>query len=494
MLLASVVSELDFVTLKGDLQREVSRVAFDSREVTPNSLFVAIMGFTVDGHHYIRKAIDMGATTIIVEKDIVIEEDITILKVADSRKALARVSANFYDNPTDKLNLIGITGTNGKTSTTYFIKSIFEQANKSIGLIGTIGTMINNEVKKNKNTTPESLHLQQTFSEMVDFETNNCIMEVSSHALSLKRVAYSSFDTAIFTNLTPDHLELHHTMEDYFLAKAELFQMAKEYNVVNVDDEYGRKLVNKIRYFDTKLVTYGVVLESDIYASDIHYGADFTRYLVHTPKGSIEVQVNIPGEIYVYNSLAAIACAYCNNISLEDIQKGINSLEGIKGRLEVVYQDEDVKIVVDFAHTEDGLEKALTTLKPHAKGRMLLVFGVYAAPDEQGRDKRLAMGKVAAKYADIAIVTSDNPKDQDPNAIIAEIVEAIEEDNGSYEVFVDRKAAIERVIELSDKGDIILIAGKGHETSQIIGEEEIPFNEVEIALNAIRTKKQLVSN
>jgi UDP-N-acetylmuramoyl-L-alanyl-D-glutamate--2,6-diaminopimelate ligase len=492
MRVASVVENLDFMIIKGDLNSEVSSVAYDSRDVISGSVFVAITGFKVDGHQYIKKAIELGATTIICEKDVVSEADITILKVDDTRKALARVSANFYQNPTEKLNLIGITGTNGKTSTTYFIQSIFEQAKKSIGLIGTIGTIIKNQVKKNKNTTPESLNLQQIFSEMVEVETENCIMEVSSHALSLKRVAYSNFNTAIFTNLTPDHLELHGTMEEYFLAKAELFQMATDFNIINIDDEYGKKLVEKVKEEDAVLLTYGLENNADVYPTNIEYGADFTSYTVNTPSGSIDVKVNIPGVIYVYNSLAAIACAYCNNISLEDIQTGINSLEGIKGRLEVVYKEDDYKIVIDFAHTEDGLEKALSTLKPHVKGRMILVFGVYAAPGEDGRDKRVAMGRIAANYADIAIVTSDNPKDQDPNAIIDEIVEAIEAENGEYQVYVDRKEAIERAVEMSESNDIILIAGKGHETSQIIGNKEIPFNESEIVLNAINNRKQLV--
>jgi UDP-N-acetylmuramoyl-L-alanyl-D-glutamate--2,6-diaminopimelate ligase len=494
MLAAAVIKGLDFEIVKGEVDKEISSVAFDSREVIENSIFVAISGFTVDGHHYIDKAIAKGAAMIVVEKDVVIEEDVTVLRVADTRKALALVSANFYQHPTENLNLIGITGTNGKTSTTYFIKSIFEQARQSVGLIGTIGTMINNELRETKNTTPESLHLQQIFKEMVQADTENCIMEVSSHALSLKRVAYSNFRTGIFTNLSPDHLELHNSMEEYFEAKAELFAMAQDYNVVNVDDEYGQKLVNKIRYYDTKLVTYGIETESDIYATDIKYGPDHTSYTVHTPKGSIDVTVNIPGLIYVYNSLAAIACAYCNNISLEDIQKGINALEGIKGRLETVYKEDDFKVVVDFAHTEDGLEKALTTLRPHTKGKLILVFGVYAAKGEPGRDKRRAMAMVASQYADLAIVTSDNPKDQDPNAIIAEIIEAMDEAGGRYEVFVDRKDAIERAVDACGKEDTLLIAGKGHETAQIIGDKEVPFNETEIVLNAILNRKQLVIN
>lgn len=492
MLLNSVIRDLDFVVIKGHLNKEVSTIAYDSREVIKNSIFVAIPGFIVDGHNFIEKAVKLGATTIIVEKDIQIEDDITILKVTDSREALARISSTYYNNPTERLNLIGITGTNGKTSVSYFVNSIFKQANRSTGVIGTIGTVLQNKLMSTKNTTPESLNLQQIFSQMVDSKTDDCIMEVSSHALNLKRVAYSKFNTAIFTNLTPDHLELHNSMEEYFNAKAELFDLATEFNVVNVDDLYGKKLIEKVKNYDTELVTYGIENKADIYASDIRYAAESTTYTVNTPTGSIEVKVNLPGIIYVYNSLAAIACAYCNKIDLKDIQKGLDNIEGIKGRLEVIYKDNDYKIIIDFAHTEDSLEKALSTLKPFTKGRLILVFGVYAASGEKGREKRRAMGKVAAKYADFSIVTSDNPKDQDPNLILEEIVEAMEEDKGLYTVIVDRKEAIEYAIESSRKEDTILIAGKGHETSQVIGKEEIPFNETEIVAETLKSIKQLV--
>lgn len=480
MLLTAVIKDLHYALVKGDLHIEVNSIAYDSREVVENGVFVAITGFSVDGHRYIDRAIEQGAAAIIVEKDIHIDGEVTVLKVPDTREALARVAANFYHNPTEQMNLIGITGTNGKTSTTYFLKSIFEETGNSIGIIGTIGTVIGDKVIKNKNTTPESLNLQQIFADMIDSDMKHCVMEVSSHALNLNRVAHSSFNTGIFTNLTPDHLELHNTMNEYFEAKAKLFDMTTDYNIINADDEYGRILINRLQDREARLITYGIEHEADIYASDIHYFADHTVYTVHTPKGSIEIKVNLPGAIYVYNSLAAIATAYCNQFSLQQIAHGIAAVEGIKGRLEVVYQDEDTKIIVDFAHTEDSLEKALTTIRPFAKGRIILVFGVYAADGESGREKRRAMAKVAAKYADFAVVTSDNPKEQDNNLIIREIVEGIEAHNGNFEAIVDRRDAIAFAIEISRKDDVILIAGKGHETSQIVGQTEIPFNEAEI--------------
>lgn len=480
MLLTDVIKDLHYALVKGDLHIEVNSIAYDSREVVENGVFVAITGFSVDGHRYIDRAIEKGAAAIIVEKDVHIEGEVTVLKVPDTREALAQVAANFYHRPTEQMNLIGITGTNGKTSTTYFLKSIFEETGTSIGIIGTIGTVIGDKVIKNKNTTPESLNLQQIFADMIDSDMKHCVMEVSSHALNLNRVAHSSFNTGIFTNLTPDHLELHNTMTEYFEAKAKLFDMTTDYNIINADDEYGRILKDRLQNREVRLLTYGIEHEADIFASDIHYFADHTVYTVHTPKGSIEIKVNLPGAIYVYNSLAAIATAYCNQFSLQHIAQGIAAVEGIKGRLEVVYQDEDTKIIVDFAHTEDSLEKALTTIRPFTKGRIILVFGVYAADGESGREKRRAMAKVAAKFADFAVVTSDNPKEQDNNLIIREIVEGIEAHNGNYEAIVDRRDAIAFAIEISRKDDVILIAGKGHETSQIVGKTEIPFNEAEI--------------
>ncbi|WP_404456267.1 UDP-N-acetylmuramoyl-L-alanyl-D-glutamate--2,6-diaminopimelate ligase [Virgibacillus necropolis] len=492
MLLTSIVQGLEFDNVKGDLNKEISGITFDSREVAENSIFVAISGFAVDGHRFIDKAIKQGASTIILEKDIPIEQDVTVLKVVNSRDALARVSANYFHNPTEQLNVIGLTGTNGKTSTSYFIKSIFEQAKKSMGLIGTIGTLINNKLVQNENTTPESLYLQRTFLEMKDAKVDNCIMEVSSHSLNLKRVAYSSFNTGIFTNLTPDHLELHKNMDEYFEAKAELFDLTKEFNVINVDDKYGRRLINRVKDYEATLITYGIEHKADIYPTNIRYSFDTTTYTVNTPSGSVEITVNIPGAIYVYNSLAAIASAYCNGVSLKDIQQGIQNVKGIKGRLETVYKENDYKIIVDFSHTEDALEKALTTIRPYVKGKIILVFGVYADTSDQGRVKRVGMSRIASKFADFSVVTSDNPRNYDPLMIINEISEAMDRFDGKYKTVLDREEAIQHAVNISEKDDTILIAGKGHETTQKIGDREVPFNETEIALEALKRKKQFV--
>jgi len=478
--LSEVTEGLRFRLVQGSLDNEIRQVANDHRQVGPGDVFVAIRGFTVDGHAYIPDAIERGASVIVAEQPVAADASVTVLEVEDTRKALARIAANYYGRPTEKMSVIGVTGTNGKTSITYFLRSIYEQAGRSIGIIGTIGTLIGGELRKNKNTTPESLSLQRIFAEMADAGIMNCVMEVSSHALSLDRVACCRFETAIFTNLTPDHLELHGTMEGYYEAKARLFAMAEKHNIINADDPYGQRLIREAASHRARLITYGIDQPADVYASHIEYTADGITYTVHTPAGSMPITVHLPGKIYVYNSLAAIAAAWAAGIRFEDIRAGIEAVRGIRGRMEVVYRTDDYKVVVDFAHTEDSLEKALTTLKPYTRGRVILVFGVYAAPGEMGLSKRRGMGKVAARLADLAIVTSDNPKEQDPKAIIADVAAAMEEEGGNYEAIVDRAEAIRRAVELSRPGDCILIAGKGHETTQIIGKEEIPFHEAEL--------------
>jgi len=499
MQLSNCLNELNYTVQKGDLNHEITSIAFDSRKVTQGSLFVAIAGFATDGHQYIEKAIASGAQVILLEKETEVTADVTVIKVPDSRLALAGVSSNFYECPTSKLNLVGITGTNGKTSITYFIKALLENQNKKTGIIGTIGTLIGDRKIETPNTTPESLTLQEVIHEMVTEDVEYCLMEVSSHALELNRVGFCQFNAGIFTNLTPDHLELHKDMESYYQAKAKLFHMTQGVNIINLDDAYGRRLASEIQENSqvnqtrgTTILTYGLKHPSDVMATHIEYFADHSTYTAVTPIGNIEICVHVPGEIYIYNSLAVVAWAVSEGFTSDEITQGIAALKHIKGRFETVYEDESKKVVIDFAHTEDGLEKALDTLRPFTKNRLLLVFGVYAAPGALGIDKRLAMGKVAGAKADYSFVTSDNPKEQDPNAIIEDVVSAVKAVNGKYEAIVDRKEAIERALEFMMPGDVLLISGKGHETAQVVGKVEIPFNETEIVrekMNRINLKK-----
>jgi len=499
MWLSSIIRDLQFERLQGSLEINIHALALDSRKVVRGSLFVAINGFETDGHRYAAQAIERGAVAIVVEKEIEINDPaITILKVKDSRDTLARLSAEFYGHPTEDLNVIGVTGTNGKTSITYFLRSIIEQANRKTGLIGTMGTSIDGVSVPSMNTTPESLQLQELFATMRDAGIEDCIMEVSSHALAMKRTAYSRFNTAIFTNLTPDHLEYHQSMDDYYEAKSSLFNVSTHANIVNADDYYGRRLISKLQEQrqQVPLVTYGIYHPSDVYATHIHYFEKGTSFHVHTPAGHITIWIHLPGEIYVYNALAAIAAAICNGISLNVIQAGLYSVKGVRGRLETVYQDEDNKIIVDFAHTEDGLEKALRTIRPFASSRVILVFGVYGDEGIHGKRKRQAMGKVAGMHADLSIVTTDNPKHQDPQASIHEIMEGIQQVDGICHAFVDRRHAIEFALRQCKRGDTVLIAGKGHETTQRIGDVELPFSEKDIvtafmAARNIKGEKQL---
>lgn len=490
MKLSDCLRGLDYILLKGDETIEVNHIAFDSREVKKDGLFVAVTGFATDGHLYIPKAIENGAVAIIVERDVEIPEGVTAITVENSRIALAGISANFYDHPTEKLNMVGITGTNGKTSITYFIKALLDHHHKKTGVVGTIGTWIGTRKVETPNTTPESLTLQKICAEMVNEDVEYCLMEVSSHALDLGRVAFCQFTSGIFTNLTPDHLELHKDMAHYFEAKAKLFEMTHTVNIINADDAYGQKLIKRhelnLTGREVALLTYGIHEQADVKAIELKYHPDHTAFTAMTPIGEIPIKVNIPGEIYVYNALAAITWAVSNGFNITEISEGIDALKGVKGRFEVAYENEDIKVVIDFAHTEDGLEKALQTLRPFVKGKLKLVFGVYAAPGPLGLDKRTAMGKVAAKLADFCYVTSDNPKEQDPNLIIADVVKAIESENGRYVGIVDRKEAIERALDEMLPGDVLLISGKGHETAQVIGKVEVPFNEKEIVLEKMK--------
>lgn len=490
MLVSECLEGLHHSVIKGDLNCTVNKIAFDSRDVCQGTLFVAIKGFSVDGHDYINKAIEQGACAVIVEKDIEVVEPITVIRVTHARLALACVSANFYHRPSEKLNMVGITGTNGKTSITYLIRAILEVAKKQTGIIGTIGNTIGNVKLETKNTTPESLTLQAILNDMVNASMDYCLMEVSSHALDLNRVAFCRFDTGIYTNLTPDHLELHKDMDSYFEAKAKLFGMTSRANIINRDDAYGALLIERLKIENkTLVVTYGLEPNADVFATDIRYAFNETKFIAHTPKGDVAITIQIPGEIYVYNALATIAWAVAEDFSLDIIAQGIASLSGVKGRFETVYDAEDKKVVIDFAHTEDGLQKALQTLRPFAKNRLLLVFGVYAAPGALGHSKRIGMGKVAADYSDFSFLTSDNPKEQDPMVILEDVAEAIEANNGQYLAVVDRQQAIEQALEQMVSGDILLISGKGHETAQVIGKVDVPFNETEIVRAKMKALK-----
>lgn len=483
MILKEVLNGLEIEEIKGSLEKEISGVAFDSRVVSNDYLFVAIKGFKSDGHDYIEQVINKGATAIIVENDVKVKEDITIIKLKDSRASLSKVSANFYGNPSKYMDMIGITGTNGKTTITYLIKSIFEKSSKRTGIIGTIGNIIDGELIKTENTTPESTIIQKSLRDMVDANVDSCVMEVSSHSLDLKRVEDCNFDVGVFTNLSRDHLDYHETLENYFEAKLKLFFMTKKANIINNDDRYGVEIVNRIANLNTPTITYGIEKKSDIFATNIDYHLEGVKFTLNTPKGKIDIHLNIPGEFSVYNALAAASCGYVYDISLEDIRDGLEMVEGVKGRFEIVPTNRDFTVIIDFAHTPDGLEKVLTTIEQFAEGRVVTLFG---AGGNRDRTKRPIMGETVAKHADFLIVTSDNPRNEDPEKIIEDIIEGVEKVSKNYISIVDRREAIRYAIENAKPKDIILLAGKGHETYTIIKDEVLPFDERQIVLDILK--------
>lgn len=487
MKLNYIIDSFDYELLNGNTNINISKIESDSRKVTKGDMFIAIKGFTVDGHDYIYEAIQNGASCVVLEKDIGIRNNsVTVIKVHDTLDALARFSSTFYGEPSKKLRLIGVTGTNGKTSITYLIKRIFEEDGRRTAVIGTLGSVIDNELIKNSNTTPESLTIQRYLRKIVDSNIDYCAMEVSSHALDLKRVEYVDFDIGIFTNLTEDHLDYHLNMENYYRSKLKLFNMTKKYNIINIDDAYGSRLLEDIEN-NVPIITYGTSTNCNVYATDIvchTKGVDFT---LNTTKGSIPIKMKLLGKFNVYNALAAISCGIVSGIDLITIKRGIESVSGIKGRFETVpIEDRDFSVIIDYAHTPDGLEKVLSTIKQFAEGRIVVVFG---AGGNRDRKKRSIMGEVVAKYADLCIVTSDNPRFEDPELIIQDVLVGVKRGNAEYVAITDRREAIKYALENAKPKDIILLAGKGHETYTIIRDKVIPFDERKIVLEILENMK-----
>lgn len=485
MILKDLLKDYSYKLIKGSLDIEVSSVKNDSRKVGKGDLFIAEKGFTVDGHDYIDRAIEKGAIAIILEKNIDISEDIVVIRVEDTIDALAKLSSKFNNHPWEKMKMIGLTGTNGKTSTTYFLKSIFERNHIKTGVIGTIGADINGKSIKIDNTTPNALVINNLFKDMVDDKVDNCIMEVSSHALALKRVDYIDFNIGLFTNLTKDHLDYHNTMDEYFNSKLKLFYKTKDYNIINIDDNYGRKIIEIVGE-RIPLLTFAISEKADIYASDIEFTLSKVKFTLNTPEGSGSVLLNVPGEFSVYNALAAATCAFACGIELPTIIEGLEAVKGVKGRFEVVPTNTDFTVIIDFAHTADGLEKVLKVIDEFAKGRKIVVFG---AGGNRDKSKRPEMGEAVGKYADLAIVTSDNPRFEDPEKIIEDILLGIENVNGNYVKITDRIEAIKYALDNARPKDIILLAGKGHETYTIIKDEIIPCDEKQIVIDYLKISK-----
>ena len=484
MILKSLLKGLDYEVIKGNEESKVQNIRYDNRKIEQGDAFVCVKGFKVDGHSFIGDAIKKGAKTLIVQEDVSVQEDITIIKVRDTRKALAIMSSNYFGNPKDKLKIIGITGTNGKTTSAFIIKSILEKAGFMTGLIGTIANYIGNKKVDAVRTTPESYELHELFKNMVDAGVEYCVMEVSSHSLELDRVYGVQFEEGIFTNLTRDHLDFHKTFENYYNAKFKLFERSN-HSIINLDDPYGANIVKDIeeRGLKTKVSTFSIEKESDFKAFEIKSHSNGSEFKVNLESVE-EFYINIPGEYNIYNSLGCIICAHNLNIPMDKIKEGLSDVV-IPGRCELVAKEKNLpySIIIDYAHTPDGLENILSTVKAFTKNRIISVFGCGGDRDKV---KRPQMGKIGCELSDIAIITSDNPRSEEPMDIINDIVKPLNYDN--FVIEVNRKEAIRKAMNMALEGDVIVIAGKGHETYQILKDETIHFDEREVVYDILEGK------
>lgn len=454
---------------------EITGVTSDSREVKDGYAFVCIKGPVNDGHKFAVTAAEKGAAVVIAEQDTGVENQIL---VEDSLVVFSDMCAAWFKNPAKSLKLIGVTGTNGKTSVTYMIKKILEAQGQKVGLIGTIQNMIGDKVLPSKNTTPGVYELNSLFAEMRDEGCAYAVMEISSHALDQRRVYGLEFEAAIFTNLTQDHLDYHITMENYLEAKKKLFRMCKT-AILNADDPYSEKIAEGL---SCKVVTYCAGNNGNYNAKAVKYRPASIEYELLSESSIDHIKVNTGGKFTVYNSLCAIACVSELGYPISSSAKALSTLDGVKGRAEVVECDRDFTVIIDYAHTPDGLKNILTTFKECECNRLTVVFGCGGDRD---KTKRPIMGSIAARYADNVIVTSDNPRSEDPSAIINDILVGMDGSVTPYKVIENRVEAIKYVIATARKDDIIVLAGKGHETYQILKDETIHLDEREVVAEAL---------
>ncbi|MDW7671277.1 MAG: UDP-N-acetylmuramoyl-L-alanyl-D-glutamate--2,6-diaminopimelate ligase [Bacillota bacterium] len=483
MKLKHLFNELDIQLMQGSLDQEISALVYDSRQVKPGSLFACIKGFQTDGHLYIRQALDLGAVALMIEDDVELPEGVPVIKVRNARQALPVIAAAFNGNPAEKLDLIGVTGTNGKTTVTYLLKMIINQAGIKSGLIGTISNWIGDEPIETIRTTPESVDFQRLLNRMVIEKVSTCVMEVSSHSLALYRVDHTRFHTGVFTNLTEDHLDFHPTMENYYQQKKRLFYLTEHMNLINKDDPYGARLINDLRADGVDSVSYGFEGSCDLMAKDLQLSTKGSTFHVTGLGMNHSVALHIPGRFSVYNALGAIGAARSMNIDPGIICEALLKVKGVPGRLERVQEIESLSLIVDYAHTPDALKNVLQTIRQFASGRVITVFGCGGDRD---RKKRPLMGAVSGQYSEFSIITSDNPRSEDPLSIIHSIEEGIVSVGGSYEIIENRREAIRRALCIAKPDDVVLIAGKGHETTQTIGHRTMHFDDREVARELAR--------
>lgn len=462
---------------------EIISLDNDNRKVQKGSLFICIKGYTVDGHNFAESAVKNGAAAVLAERPLPL--NVPVIIVHDTNRAMAVLADAFYEHPTKNIHLIGITGTNGKTTTSHIIEKILADAGKRTGLIGTMYTKIGNEIFETKNTTPESLTLQKTFRQMKDKHVDAAVMEVSSHALDLGRVHGCDYNVAVFTNLTQDHLDYHHSMEEYKRAKGLLFsQLGNKFSlehpkfaVLNVDDP-ASEIYKKSTA--AHIITYGIDKQADIMARNIEMTSSGTSFQLDVAGIEYPMKIKLAGKFSIYNILASAAAALVSGIPIENIIQSISSVEGVAGRFELVNAGQSYTVIVDYAHTPDSLENVLKTIRQFARKKIFVVVGCGGDRD---RTKRPLMAQIACRYATDPIFTSDNPRSEDPHAILKEMEEGVQGEN--YTVIPERKAAIAKAVNSALEGDVILIAGKGHETYQIIGSEVHDFDDRLVAKEVI---------
>ena len=461
MKLRELLQGLRILKSTADLEMDITQVLYDSRKVTPGSLFVAVTGFAADGNRFIPMALQKGAAAVVTAKEP--EEDVPYILVESDRMALAMIGCNYYGHPAKAMKMIGVTGTNGKTSTTLLLKHVLEKTlGTKVGLVGTMANMVGDEIIPTERTTPESFELQGLFARMRDAGCTHVVMEVSSHAIALDRVGGIRFAAAAFTNLTEDHLDFHKTMDHYCATKAQLFGRC-DAAVINDDDEYSGRMIAAAA---CPVITTSVRGAASLTAGSVELSADGVRFVAVCGGEKVPVCLGIPGKFTVYNALTVLGLARSLGISLQDAAAALSDAPGVKGRVEVVpTPGEEYTVLIDYAHTPDGLENVLSSVRGYCKGRVIAVFGCGGDRDPI---KRPVMGHIGVNLADHAIITSDNPRTEDPQAIIRDIVAGVEPSDGSWEVVADRRSAIRQAMAMAKKDDIIVLAGKGHETYQEI--------------------------
>lgn len=491
MRLTQLLQDLEIVKSWGDLSTEILGITHDSREIKPGYLFVAIKGEHFDGHDFIDQAVDKGAVALVGEDEAKLSSSqLPYILVPSSRKALAEMSARFYNHPSRKLKLIGVTGTNGKGLTCHLLYHIYKTAGRKVAYMGSLGAWLNDEPLPWPNkTTPEAPLIQETLAQIVQKDGDVVVMEVSSHAIAQYRSRGCEFDFGVFTNLSQDHLDYHKDMESYFKTKLKLFSDYPLYSskpftaVLNIDDPYGKLILKEI---NTSTITYGTSSQATIRGYLVEQDFSSLLFRLITPKGETDIHLPLGGSFNFHNALAASATAFADNIPLETIKKGLESSTPLPGRFETIEEGQDFWVIVDYAHTPQGLEQLLTSVAPLCKGRKIILFGCGGDRD---RSKRPLMGRIASSLADLVIITSDNPRSEEPERIIEEILSGIPQERiSTIIVEKDREKAIGLAIKMAEKDDCLLIAGKGHETYQIFADRIVHFDDREVARKFIKEK------